>query len=138
MQREYGDMRIAWQRVTRTGGKATTNPEKSGCFPKTLTKARHVYFFFKNFTSDRWTPYKCLASQVTEFILEAMKYPEISSDKKCYFSPTVPIKLDICGQKLIKWPVLLKGKSFTHWKHTLRRIKFFHTSYNNHWVNTNI
>lgn len=68
-----------------------------------------------------------------------MKYPEISSDKKYYFGPTVPIKSDICGEKLIKLPILLKGKSFIHWKQTLRRIKSFYTSYNNNnWVNTNI
>jgi len=48
------------QRVTRTGGKATTNPEKSGRFPKTSRKVLYVYFFFKNLTSDRWTTYKCL------------------------------------------------------------------------------
>lgn len=115
--------------------KSYHQPRKSGCFPKTLKKVLHVYFF-KNLTSDRWTTYKCLASQVTEFILEAMKYPEILSDKKYYFSPTLPIKLYICGEQLIKWPTLLKGKSFTHWKRTLRRIKFLHTSYNNHWINT--
>lgn len=49
-----------------------------------------------------------------EFILEAMKYPEMSSDKKYYFSPTMPIRLDICGEKPIKLPILLKGKSFIH------------------------